>query len=121
MKPNDYVPQKAASLVQKLTGRSGRRDRHAVTLGDRERADRKRERPRLEKLMFWGDDMDSRVLFCLSEIMYVHVKPPMTVLEILQRLNHYMIVEVLGAGKRKDHKRPHVEKFQGRPPELLTR
>ncbi|RWV79693.1 hypothetical protein GW17_00059133 [Ensete ventricosum] len=35
-------------------------------------------------------------------------QPPMTVPEMLQHTNRYMVAEVLVVGKREDHKRPHL-------------
>ncbi|RZS29353.1 hypothetical protein BHM03_00063072, partial [Ensete ventricosum] len=48
-------------------------------------------------------------------------RPPVTVLEMLQRANQFTTVETLVARKRKDHKKPCVKKSRGQPPEAMRR
>lgn len=42
-------------------------------------------------------------------------RPSVTILEMLQRANQYMVAKELEAGKHEDHKRQRAEKPRGQP------
>ncbi|RZS02449.1 hypothetical protein BHM03_00032507 [Ensete ventricosum] len=58
----------------------------------------------------------------LSRFFWSSIKGPLaTMPEMLQHANQYITAKALVVGKQENHKRPHTEKPQGRPPEPLRR
>ncbi|RRT70025.1 hypothetical protein B296_00028430 [Ensete ventricosum] len=71
--------------------------------------------PSLVILAFMIGIRPSRLFWLLVE------RHPMTIPEMLQRVNQYIAAEILVAEKREDQKRPRAKPSRGRPPRLPRR